>query len=359
MWRKIATVANSRRMADYRRSSGSTLTTIGLSEVEATLYTALVSAPRSTVTDLAQRCGMTVHQTGRAMGRLVTDGLVGRLPGRRPRYLAVAPDVVLGAVISTRESELTAAKAAVHALAERYREASQFVHPAAAVEVVTGAEGIGLRVEQIHASAQKQIRGFDRAPYVRPPGHDGRLEYRRLRDGIEYRVIYDQQAVAWPGRMEQDIIPSCAAGERARVAPTLPTKLLMADESLALIPVVSGQHVMDVAYVIHASALLDALARLFEDEWAAATPLDVRPARIRRQKPDSQPPAAADRPEPPDENTATLLALLASGQTDAGIARSLGWSLRTTQRRVRELMATLHATTRFQAGIAARERGWV
>jgi hypothetical protein len=216
-------------------------------------------------------------------------------------------------------------------------------------------------VEQIHTSAQKQIRGFDRAPYVRPPGYDGRLEHRRLREGIEYRVIYDQQAVAWPGRMAQDIIPSCAAGERARVAPTLPTKLLMADDSLALIPVVSGQHVMDVAYVIHASAMLDALARLFEDEWAAAAPLEVGPAHNRRQTPDSPPAAATPTPTPEqlDGDRATLLALLASGQTDAGIARSLGWSLRTTQRRVQELMATLHATTRFQAGIAARERGWV
>jgi DNA-binding NarL/FixJ family response regulator len=61
----------------------------------------------------------------------------------------------------------------------------------------------------------------------------------------------------------------------------------------------------------------------------------------------------------PQQDTAALLSLLAAGQTDARIARSLGWSLRTTQRRVHQLMATLNAATRFQAGIAARDRGWV
>jgi len=61
----------------------------------------------------------------------------------------------------------------------------------------------------------------------------------------------------------------------------------------------------------------------------------------------------------PDESTRALLALLAAGLTDEAIARSLGISLRTVQRRIHDLMETLGATTRFQAGMAARERGWV
>jgi len=61
----------------------------------------------------------------------------------------------------------------------------------------------------------------------------------------------------------------------------------------------------------------------------------------------------------PDEMTSKLLALLASGVTDEAIARALGLGLRTVQRRISALMSDLNASTRFQAGMAARERGWV
>jgi len=235
----------------------------------------------------------------------------------------------------------------VHDLMDLHRETSRFAHPAASVEVVIGSENISRQVDHMHASVQREMRGFDRPPYVDAPGHSGAVEHRRLRDGIKYRVIYDQQALAWPGRMEQDILPSAAQGEQARVRPELPTKLLMADDRIAIIPISSSEHVVDFAYVIHPSTLLDALARLFDAEWERAVPL----------------PAAAGRPAAttagPSQAETALLSLLAAGQTDARIARSLGWSLRTTQRRVHQLMAALNATTRFQAGIAARDRGWI
>jgi DNA-binding NarL/FixJ family response regulator len=61
----------------------------------------------------------------------------------------------------------------------------------------------------------------------------------------------------------------------------------------------------------------------------------------------------------PDPETAVLLAMLAAGMTDAAIARSRSWSMRTTQRRMRQLMTDLGVTSRFQAGVAAREKGWL
>jgi DNA-binding NarL/FixJ family response regulator len=61
----------------------------------------------------------------------------------------------------------------------------------------------------------------------------------------------------------------------------------------------------------------------------------------------------------PDGDTRNLLTLLAAGLTDDAIARSLGWSSRTTQRRLQRLMITLGASTRFQAALLATRRGWV
>jgi hypothetical protein len=351
----MATMTNSRQVAEDRHEGKRDLATLGLTPVDATVYVTLVGHPRSTATEISEHCGMPVNRVGRVLSRLVADGFASRLPGRRGSYVAVAPDVVLGGLLSQRESELGRARAAAHELMELHREASRFSDPAAAVEVVTGRENIGRRVDYMHTTVRHQIRGFDRPPYVREPGHDGVMEHRRLRDGVAYRVIYDQQALSWPGRMESDVLLSRAFGEQGRVRPELSMKMLLADDQIALIPLGSSEHLVDVAYVIHPCALLDALSQLFEAEWDRAVPLSLVAAR--RDQPDAWRHAPAEAE--PDPATVTLLALLASGQTDAGIARSLGWSLRTTQRRVHELLVSLNASTRFQAGIAARDRGWV
>jgi DNA-binding NarL/FixJ family response regulator len=54
-----------------------------------------------------------------------------------------------------------------------------------------------------------------------------------------------------------------------------------------------------------------------------------------------------------------ILELLGSGAKDVTAARSLGLSLRTYRRRVAELVTTLGATSRFQAGARARELGLI
>jgi DNA-binding NarL/FixJ family response regulator len=54
-----------------------------------------------------------------------------------------------------------------------------------------------------------------------------------------------------------------------------------------------------------------------------------------------------------------LLGLLASGATDAVIARTFGWSIRTVQRHLHEMMDQIGARTRFQLGMEAVRRGWL
>jgi DNA-binding NarL/FixJ family response regulator len=54
-----------------------------------------------------------------------------------------------------------------------------------------------------------------------------------------------------------------------------------------------------------------------------------------------------------------LLGLLASGATDAVIARTFGWSMRTVQRHIHDLMQEVGARTRFQVGMEAARRDWL
>ncbi|MFF4653447.1 helix-turn-helix domain-containing protein [Streptomyces sp. NPDC001380] len=322
---------------------------LGLPESDSRVYEALVAAPQSDAEALAARCGLTPEQTRASLAALTERGMATRTPDSADHYLAVAPDVAIGTLIGRREEELRTARAGMHRLMDAFRDASRYTDPARSVEVLTGSEAISQRFEHLQDTAREQIRGFDRPPYVQNPGLNLGRARRLLRDGIRYRVVYDREAVAWPGRLDNDIRISCEDGEEARVRVALPMKMIMADDRMAILPISSGNRVLDAAYVVHPCSLLEALATLFEAEWERAVPLNAAVGA------DGADPA----PGGPAEDHRRLLGLLAAGLTDEAIARALGWSARTTQRRLQGLMRELGATTRFQAGMAARERGWL
>jgi hypothetical protein len=91
-----------------------------------------------------------------------------------------------------------------------------------------------------------------------------------------------------------------------------------------------------------APALVDGAYALFEAAGESAIDLAVFP--------DSQ------RPRIDAENGRVLRAL-GSGVTDEAAARQLGMSLRTYRRRVAEVLVSLNAGSRFQAGVRAGELG--
>ncbi len=316
------------------------LDAVGIAGPAARIYAELVEADQLSAAQVAERCGITARQASAELQGLASLGLSLRVTGRPVRYRAVAPDVAISALIAQREQDLQDVRATMHRLTEVFQETARGRHPDAHVEVVHGTPNIARLAVRVHEQTQRQLRGFDRPPYSYEPGTSYPLESSRLAVGVVYRVIYDAAALAIPGRMDDDILPSSAAGEQARTRPELPIKLLISDDQLALIPAAVTSRSIDTTFVIHRSPILDALIALFETEWARATPIPVSAGSL-------------------DEETATLLAMLAAGMTDASMARSLAWSMRTTQRRVRQLMTDLGVTTRFQAGVAAREKGWL
>jgi hypothetical protein len=324
------------------------LDAVGITGRAAQVYAELVETDQLSAVQIAERCAISARQAAAELQNIASLGLAFRVSGRPVRYRAVAPDLAISTLIAQREKELRDARATMHRLTEVFRETSRVRHPDAHVEVVHGTPNIARLVAEVHEQTQRQLRGFDRPPYSHEPGAGYPLESSRLAAGVVYRVIYDGAALAVPGRMNDDILPSSTAGEQARTRPQLLIKLIISDDQLALIPAAVSSRSIDTTFVIHRSPILDALIALFEAEWVRATPI----------------PGIAAAPEspmdgPPDAETATLLALLAAGMTDASIARSLSWSMRTTQRRMRQLMTDLGVTSRFQAGVAAREKGWL
>ncbi|MFL6140821.1 MAG: DNA-binding response regulator [Labedaea sp.] len=95
--------------------------------------------------------------------------------------------------------------------------------------------------------------------------------------------------------------------------------------------------------VVWASDVVQAVCSLFDAAWRTSTELEVydrEMVEIRRLAP-------------------RILELLGSGCKDDTAARTLSLSVRTYRRRVAELMSALGASSRFQAGVRARELGLV
>ena len=95
--------------------------------------------------------------------------------------------------------------------------------------------------------------------------------------------------------------------------------------------------------VVSAPEVVRSVAALFDAAWRTSTERSVYETSL-----------AGLRDLAP-----SLLDALASGSKDEAAARALGMSLRTYRRRVAELMAAVGATSRFQAGLRARELGLV
>jgi DNA-binding CsgD family transcriptional regulator len=154
---------------------------------------------------------------------------------------------------------------------------------------------------------------------------------------VSCRTVYERASIE-----ALDGLPSIEelirAGEQARVLPTLPMTLYLADDRFAVLPL-HGEPAADAVIVVHRSTLLDFLAKLFRDLWQRALPLDLAAAQ----------PATSRTRSTTDEKR--LIALLLSGLTDEAIAHQFGVSHRTIQRRVAALIDDLNVHSRFQAGV--------
>jgi hypothetical protein len=95
--------------------------------------------------------------------------------------------------------------------------------------------------------------------------------------------------------------------------------------------------------VVSAPEVVRGVSALFEAAWRTATERSVYQASLSGLR----------------DLAPSLLDALASGSKDEAAARALGMSLRTYRRRVAELMAAVGATSRFQAGLRARELGLI
>ncbi|OAH11121.1 helix-turn-helix transcriptional regulator [Streptomyces jeddahensis] len=323
------------------------LAAIGLDEMHESAYRALVSVGAAEVPDLARRLTLGEYDTERALRRLERHGLAAQSSARPGRWVAAPPAVALGALLTQQRHELEKAELAAALLAEEYR--AQAAEPAVhdLVEVVIGAAAVSQRFLQLQLGASDEVCALVTGKPVAVSGVDNDAEEQAANRGVAYRVVIEREVLSLPAGLSE-LSAALGRDEQVRVVDQVPTKLVIADRSTAMVPLTS-RAAEPAAVVVHASGLLESLTGLFEAVWRDALPLRLREGgRVTEEQPDA-----------PDGTDLEILSLLLAGLTDASVAKQLDLGLRTVQRRVKRLMELAGVTTRLQLGWHAYERGWV
>ncbi|WES64849.1 hypothetical protein P0L94_01975 [Microbacter sp. GSS18] len=320
------------------------LDVLGLGVVEHRVYEHLVRHRATPADRLAADLGLRSTDVGAAIAELTALGLVARDGVDAERLVAAPPDVALGALILQHEDRLRQAESEMLLLERLYRDAGS--GEADVVDVVRGTEAVRHRFNQLQRGARHEVLLFVKGDAVAVDRDENVEEEVAIARGIRYRYILERARLEAPGVIDaaREAIES---GLEVRVAGELPTRMLIVDRTVAMVPLATGgEDQSSGALLLHAGGLVDLALSLFERTWASASHLVAAGD------------GALDEVEL-DEEEREVLALLDAGLTDRAIGLRTGMSVRTVQRRVRDLMDRADVDTRLQLGVAAVRRGWL
>jgi DNA-binding CsgD family transcriptional regulator/sugar-specific transcriptional regulator TrmB len=322
------------------------LEALGLSAQGATVYQALLDEPGSGMDQIAARCGLTSRQVSAGFDELA-DLMLLRASGDHPGQMrAVSPELGLADMLARQEAELAARQAQLVAsraavtrmVAERAETRSD------GAERLLGIDAIRVRLEQMSAAARTEIIGVQ--PGVQRQEDldaSGENDFQALARGVGMRSLY-QDIVRNHAHVFTYAHRLLSHGGEVRTAPVIPQRVVIVDCAQAVVPIDPADNRKGALHVTE-PGIVAALLDCFEQAWNTAVPL------------------GAVHPEDPTTGlTGTereLLRLLGTGLTDEAAGQRLGLSVRTVRRHMAAIMERLGATSRFEAGLKAAQRGWL
>ncbi|RVU20869.1 hypothetical protein EOT10_26335 [Streptomyces antnestii] len=334
----------------------SLLTLLGIDAEQDALYRLLIDRPGSDPAALAPHLGngeaverilSTLVDRGLASAEQDTDGV---------RYRASPPTLALGPLLESRRAALHRVEHLVTELADRHRAAQSHTSEAI-VEVLSGAAAIRRWLVAMQRDARSEVRGMIPATQatsvITYQDNLDEVERDMMLRGLTIRTVLERAWLEDPAAA-RSLAQAAAHGQQISVTDKVPTKLLIADDDIAVLPLDRERDAAGepVALVVHRSNLLTTLISMFELYFAMGWQLrtDGLDQTAAENKPRS------GQLEPIDRK---IIALLHIGLTDAAIARQLDMSHRTVQRRLHHLMDTVGAATRFQLGWHVAVSDWV
>lgn len=287
------------------------------------------------------------------MATLVRRGLV-RARGV-DHWQVIPPDLSLPALAEHLEQRARYLRSNAQAVSSVYLRA-QYEHQSTeykdvGIQPLASVEEMVQAMHQVTSTAQEWILS-SRADsplshhLLRAPRGVTTTPYRTSRGGaLDVRLIVFAGLVTQPAA--EDILAARASvGDQIRVAAGVAFTSVINDRNMAIVDLGYGDHEESAigVQITNASAVLTCRKAL-ETIWRSGLPW--------------QPDADGDPDEALDPRDQRILRLMSTGASDAAIARQVGVSSRTVERRIRALMDQLNASTRFQAGVLAGRRGLI
>ncbi|MGW6952576.1 LuxR C-terminal-related transcriptional regulator [Streptomyces xanthophaeus] len=327
------------------------LAVLGLKTTSEAVYREMLADPLGGVSDLCARLGMPEVAVREALDELADLQLLRASRDMPGAMRAVSPEVGLELILRRqeedvlrRQQELARSKAAAARAVAEYADLRPNVQ-ADTTERLVGLDAIQGKLEVLAKETSRECLA------VMPGGAQSQasldasrpLDEDAMHRGVAVLTLYqdsvrnDPATLAYARWMTQE-------GGLVRTHPTLPPRMLVFDREVAFVPVDPANTRLG-ALCTREPGIVASLTALFEQTWQSAVPL------------------GADVPQ--DERTGLspgereLLQLLASGMTDEGAGKRLGISLRTVRRQMAALMERLDASSRFEAGLKAAQRGWL
>ncbi|GHI88213.1 helix-turn-helix domain-containing protein [Streptomyces xanthophaeus] len=325
------------------------LTELGLDARAEAVYRAMLVQPMSGVAALAAAVGSDEDGVREALDLLSELALVQPSAEDSGRLRAVSPDIGMEILMARGQAELAAqqqrleaSRAAAARLISEYSE----LRPAAShpgVEQLIGLDAVRDRLVALTRETKEELLAFSPDATLSESALAASRPLNRtlLERGVRMRTLYlDSVRNSRPSVEHANWLTEL--GGQVRTVAALPTRMLIADRSTALIPVSDDSSAGAVVLTGH--GMLVALCALFESTWESAQPL----AEV-----------AVPGPHGLTSQQSTAVRLLSEGHTDDAIAKRLGVSSRTARRIANDLMERLGARSRFEAGVRAVQQGWL
>ncbi len=321
---------------------------LGISEAEERVYRWLLAHPGATLAEIARGLKLSPAKVQRLIETIDVQGLTTHSPERPQRYFPASPGVALKALSLKRQEELQYADHVIQILQEEAEKFNQSKR-GQVVELVTSHEAVRLVHRQLLQSARGEVLALSRPPMLvtefgLPHEHEQSWQRKVQAKGVRFRTIVDSGLLALPNAIHF-VQADIEAGDETRLVPSLPIKLVLVDQSAALIPLNLEQS-NSASLLIRSSALLNLLYGVFEDLWRQAAPIAF-------PSPDEMEigTVAADE----FKDFSGLLKLMAAGANDKKIVSELKISESTLTREIAKLKKIFDARTRFQLGWAINQ----
>ena len=324
-------------------------TTMG-GELITRVYLLLLRLPAPRRSTLLQK-GFTQDEVATALASLQERGMVGAT--RRDVIEVYPPDQTLPAYAAVLERQARDSRSATEGLAHMYYEArsgSRVSRSSPDVSLLDTVDDIESAFFRAAARAESRIvRLCARSPrmdqtIIRHAESIMAARPSTTQPSLERLVVFEQSILEVDGAFAA-LETMRTDGIDVRLTPHLAFSVLAVDRLAAVIDIShlepGGGGSLFVQQRQLASALMDMCIGLY----ALATPLPRTPRGPTLGR-------LTDR-------DGQIISLLAAGASDLTIARQLGISQRTVERRIRTIMDELGATTRFQAGTTAVRRGFL